>query len=155
MVASWQAIEAIKVLIAAGDAVAKGLRTWDAWRDETRRLDVGAARDPSCPCCAHRRFEFLEGRGASRAGGLCGRNAVQLVPGGPSAPVDLRSLAERLRPHGPTSANEFLVRVTLEAERPGRHGPMELTVFADGRAVVRGTDQTDVARGIYARYVGA
>lgn len=154
-VACWQAIEAIKILVGADGAVSGALHTWDAWASESRRLDVGAARDPSCSCCAGRRFEFLEGRGSSRAGTLCGRNAVQLVPGSSRLTVDLGAMALRLRAHGPTTANGFLVRVTLEGERSDGDGPMELTVFADGRAVVRGTSRVEVARGVYAKYVGA
>lgn len=148
MVASWQAIEALKVLLGDAGAVSGGLWTWEAWVNEARCVDVSSARDSDCVCCGRRSFEFLEGRGASRAVSLCGREAVQVSPPGEVARVDLGALAGRLRAHGPVVANEFLVRADLEGEG------VELTVFADGRAVVRGTDRVEVAKGVCARYVG-
>jgi adenylyltransferase/sulfurtransferase len=60
--------------------------------------------------------------------------------------VDLAALYSRLAPLGPASANEFAVRFTA--------GNYLLTVFADGRAIVKGTDDMGVARSLYARYVG-
>jgi adenylyltransferase/sulfurtransferase len=156
MVASWQAVEALKVLVGgSGDegAVSRKLWTWEAWRGEVRGIDVAGARDAGCACCGDRVFQFLEGKGASRATALCGRHAVQLVPAG-NGGVDLVSLAERLRSHGAVTVNEFLVRARLEGEASEFEDPVELTVFRDGRTVVRGTSRPEVARGVYAKYVG-
>lgn len=159
MVASWQAGEALKVLVGDEAAVSRRLWTWEPWRDggDVRAIDVSAAHDSACPCCGARRFEFLEGRGASRATALCGRHAVQLTPAGTGGggSVDLDALAQRLRAHGPVTGNEFLVRARLDAEPSEIDDPMELTVFRDGRTVVRGTSKPDVARGVYAKYVGS
>ena len=43
--------------------------------------------------------------------------------------------------------NDFLLRLQVP--------PYELTVFADGRAIIKGTRDASVARSIYARYIGA
>jgi len=43
-------------------------------------------------------------------------------------------------------SNQFALRVTLDA--------YELTVFPDGRAIIKGTTDIGVARSLYARYVG-
>jgi len=43
--------------------------------------------------------------------------------------------------------NCFLLRLQVT--------PYELTVFADGRAIVKGTRDTSIARSIYSRFVGA
>jgi adenylyltransferase/sulfurtransferase len=46
------------------------------------------------------------------------------------------------------TSNPFLVRVNLfDAD-------LELTVFPDGRAIVKGTEDRAVARAAYSRYVG-
>ena len=75
---------------------------------------------------------------------LCGRNAVQLTPAGPG--VSLEELARRLAGLGPLVQNQFLVRLKVDA--------YELTVFADGRAIIGGTSDPAVARSLYAKYVG-
>jgi adenylyltransferase/sulfurtransferase len=76
---------------------------------------------------------------------LCGRNAVQVHER--VRPIDLNELAARLGPVCPVRANEFAVRVALE--------PYEMTVFPDGRAIIKGTTDLAVARSLYARYIGA
>jgi adenylyltransferase/sulfurtransferase len=75
---------------------------------------------------------------------LCGRNAVQIHER--SRPVNLRELAGRLAGIAPVRSNEFALRVALD--------PYELTVFPDGRAIIKGTTDVGVARSLYARYVG-
>jgi adenylyltransferase/sulfurtransferase len=77
---------------------------------------------------------------------LCGRNAVQIAP--PSAAsLDLERLAENMRNIGDVKRNEYLVRFNVDEK--------EVTVFADGRAIVKGTDDISAARSLYARYVGS
>jgi len=140
-IAALQCADALK-FIATG-AVDASLTTIDIWSGEMRRLDP-PARDPQCPCCAHRQFDWLDG--ARRAPiSLCGRNAVQIHER--SRPIDLHDLAERLQPLAPVRSNEFALRVALD--------PYELTVFPDGRAIIKGTNDTGLARSLYARYVGS
>jgi adenylyltransferase/sulfurtransferase len=76
---------------------------------------------------------------------LCGRNAVQIHER--ARPLDLVDLAARLGSVAAVRANEFALRVALD--------PYELTVFPDGRAIIKGTTDVGVARSIYARYIGA
>src|SRR5438874_2578293 len=102
------------------------------------------ARDPECPACGQGLFPYLDGE--SRAPiSLCGRNAVQIHER--SRPVDLQQLKSRLAPLGEVRANEFGLRFFCQ--------PYEMTIFPDGRAIVKGTTDTGVARGLYARFVGA
>jgi adenylyltransferase/sulfurtransferase len=75
---------------------------------------------------------------------LCGRNAVQVHER--PRPIDLGELQARLEPLGLVRANEFALRFQIE--------PYELTIFPDGRAIVKGTSDEGVARSLYARYVG-
>ena len=142
-IAALQAADALKILALGPDSLKARLTTVDVWSGEIRQLDP-PARDPACRCCSRRDFVHLDG--ARRAPiSLCGRNAVQIHER--SRPVDLRDLAARLGALAPVRANEFALRVTLE--------PYELTVFPDGRAIVKGTTDAGVARSLYARYIGA
>jgi len=75
---------------------------------------------------------------------LCGRNAVQIHER--FRPVDLADLARRLAPLANVRANDFAVRASIDS--------YELTVFPDGRAIIKGTTDPAVARSLYARYVG-
>ena len=81
----------------------------------------------------------------SRTAVLCGRNAVQLTqPCG--EPISLERLEAKLAPHCAVQRNAFLLRLKVE--------DCELTIFADGRAIVSGTDDVAAARTLYAKYVG-
>jgi molybdopterin-synthase adenylyltransferase len=91
------------------------------------------------------RYESLEAEAGDFAAVLCGRQAVQVSPRAVTH-VDLESLAARLRAAGEVKANPYLVRL--------KAGEYELTVFADARAIIRGTDDVGLARSLYARYVG-
>lgn len=144
IVASCQAADAIRLIV--GESVAPSLLDFDLWASQRRRIDLTEARNPRCPCCALRRFDFLDGILGGDAVALCGRNAVQVSPPD-AASVDLRALAARLRAHGEVFESPFILRANL--------GEFELTLFRDGRAIVKGCDRPEVARGIYARYIGA
>jgi adenylyltransferase/sulfurtransferase len=79
---------------------------------------------------------------------LCGRNAVQVSPS-ERLRVDFDELGAKLRGVGRVESNAWLLR--LELQEPAA----EVTVFRDGRAIVKGTDDAAVARSLYARYVGS
>ena len=75
---------------------------------------------------------------------LCGRNAVQIHER--SRPLDLTDLKSRLGAVGQVRANEFALRFSIP--------PYEMTIFPDGRAIIKGTTDVGLARSLYARYVG-
>ena len=128
--------------------------------NDTRRFDVSDAREHAdCPCCVHGRFDYLDGDAAGGATSLCGRNAVQINPAATAGAVygamDLHQLAARMSSHGAFIVNDILLRGELSNER-GRDGtPIELTVFANGRAIIKGTSEPEHARSLYAKYIGA
>jgi len=160
MVASHQVVQAMKLLVGDLEALDRRLLVLDCWANEWRQLEVGGAGpdplDPeaSCPCCGQGRFEHLDGRSEGRWGALCGRDAVQVLPAGAGpGRVDLAAMAIRLGEHGRVSCTAHLLRGVLERER-GELGPVEITLFADGRAILRGTRDVERARSLYARYVG-
>jgi len=169
MTAAWQATQTLKLLLGRPDALDRSLWSIDAWTNETRRFDVSASRRADCPCCARGDLDHLGGRVGSRAVTMCGRLAVQVSPGasgdragssaGPDAETGrdtalLDRLAGRLAEHGRFRHNGLLLRGTLDRESASEGGSIELTVFADGRAIVGGTADPERARSIYARYVG-
>jgi len=61
-------------------------------------------------------------------------------------PLNLLELKKRLDVLGEVRANEFALRFVM--------APFEMTVFPDGRAIIKGTNDPGVARSFYARYVG-
>jgi len=151
IIANFQVAETLKILTGQFDCVSRTLLNLDLWANEIMQLKVNKAYDEGdCPCCKHRRFEYLDGKAGSSAASLCGRNAVQLRHRQQSGGIDLNALAIRLREHGLVSSNEFMLRAHLsESDKE-----YEITLFADGRAIILGTDEPAVARSIYAKYVG-
>jgi adenylyltransferase/sulfurtransferase len=115
----------------------------DVWTGDLRRI-AQPPPDPECRACGRREFSWLDARKRAHVS-MCGRNAVQIHE--LERPLDLAALASRLQPLGTVRANEFALRF----ETP----PYLLTVFADGRVIVKGTTEPGVARSLYARYIGA
>lgn len=145
MVVAVQITEAMKLLTGQEHLLHNSLMQIDAWKSEWRRI---AWREPrgDCPACGENRFDSLADDGGGDAATLlCGRDAVQISLPAPVR-IDLTALAERWRVVGEVKVNSYLARL--------RVGENELTVFQDGRAIVRGTDDFSAARSLYARYVG-
>ena len=141
-IAALQAGDALKMLALGPDSVAARLTTVDVWSGVIRQL-APPGRAPDCPCCVRREFVHLDGSRRAPIS-LCGRNAVQIHER--SRPLDLPALAQRLSALATVRSNEFALRVALE--------PYEMTVFPDGRAIIKGTTDIGVARSLYARYIG-
>lgn len=149
LVASHQAMEAMKILAGRIEAVDRRMLIFDAWANRTSHLDVRKAyEEGDCVCCKGRQFDYLGGRLASRTVTLCGRNAVQVHPGNRS-PVDFSALADKLGPiaRGGPRFNALVFKAVVDG--------YELTVFPDGRAVIKGVDGPEDARTVYARYIGS
>lgn len=141
VIASLQVSEAMKIL--CGTEPSRKITTVDVWSGEIRQLNqAGPSED--CLACGRREFPAL--RESARAPvSLCGHNAVQIHER--RRPLDLRDLASRLEPLGAVRANEFALRFETE--------PFLLTIFPDGRAIIKGTTDVGLARSLYARYIGA
>ncbi len=120
----------------------------DVWENTHRTLSVERVRgDDGCPACGRGERLWLSGERRSQSAVMCGRNAVQVTPPARSK-LDLVELAERLSSSGVVSRNAFLVKF-----QP-RDAEFELTVFGDGRALVKGTEDPIVARSVYTRFIG-
>jgi molybdopterin-synthase adenylyltransferase len=151
IIASYQAAEALKILAGRTDAINKELLTLNVWENTNRRVKIAplAGRKGKCPCCALRKFEWLDGEHGTQTTSLCGRNAVQVTPKG-GTKLDLSQLAGQLKASGPVTANRFLLKCQVTDAGEG----YEFTVFPDGRAIIKGTPDADRARVLYAKYVG-
>lgn len=152
MIASFQAALALKILTGHADQVDRKLTIIDAWTGSFRQMDVSQLRANSqCPACHQGERLWLYGSQKSSSTILCGRNAVQVTPPEKLA-LSLPDMAGRLRASGEVTANPFLVRVTI-SESYGEY-PIEMTIFPDGRAIIRGTEDPALARTLYSRYIG-
>jgi bacteriocin biosynthesis cyclodehydratase domain-containing protein len=143
VIASIEAAEAIKLLLGKTESVGGRLISFDVWSG--RYQSVRVARNPECRACVRRDFRYLEGDAQPHLT-MCGRDSVQIHER--RRQLDLPALGRRLAPTvAEVRENGFLLRFRVP--------PYEMTVFADGRAIIKGTRDTSVARSLYARYIGA
>ncbi|HQZ96364.1 MAG TPA: ThiF family adenylyltransferase [Pyrinomonadaceae bacterium] len=143
-VSATQVAEALKILVGDLESLHGSLMQFDVWANERQRIRLGEP-DADCKTCGQRIFEFLDPETQEFSAVLCGRDAVQIAPPKPTL-IDLEGLASKLGSLGEVKQNEYLVRFLSN----GR----EMTIFADGRAIVKGTDDISAARALYSRYIG-
>jgi adenylyltransferase/sulfurtransferase len=143
LVGSIQATEAIKFLVGARDQLRRTLLSFDVWSNEQAEIAAGQPRT-GCATCDYRQFPYLAGERRPQIT-LCGRNSVQIHER--HRPVDFKELSARLEPHGRVKHNDFVLKFWRD--------PYELTLFPDGRAIIKGTSDTALARSLYARFVGS
>jgi adenylyltransferase/sulfurtransferase len=147
VIASIEACEALKILSGNRQAVSRKLAIIDLWDNQVRHVDLSRLRDGgNCRVCQQEQYEWLSGERGDATAALCGRNAVQLSPP-PGTQLSLPALAARLTGVGQVQQNAFLLRLNV--------GGYVLTVFADGRTIVGGTNDIATARTVHARYIGA
>jgi molybdopterin-synthase adenylyltransferase len=144
-IAATQVSEALKILVGDLDSLHGSLMQFDVWANDRQRIKLGAP-NADCKCCRQGVYEFLDADAQSFEAVLCGRNAVQIAPP-QMTKLNLAQLAGKLSGLGEVKQNEYLLRFFVDEK--------EVTVFSDGRAIVKGTDDISVARSLYARYVGA
>jgi molybdopterin/thiamine biosynthesis adenylyltransferase len=152
--AAHQASDAIKVLAGLTEKLPNNLLQFDLWGNTHRTLSLGSGSRKNCVCCADREFAYLRGDHADTAAVLCGRNAVQIWAA-EGRRQELGDVHARLCVHGSFVLSPVLVRGIVRDAQGDAGAPIELTVFADGRTLVRGTSSIERARALHARYVGA
>ncbi|HUM05904.1 MAG TPA: ThiF family adenylyltransferase [Terriglobales bacterium] len=143
LVASIAATEALKFLVGARTQMRTTLLSWDAWRNEHAEVTADRPR-PACRACGAHDFVHLAGEGRPHIT-LCGRNSVQIHE--QQRPVDFVDMSARLQSLGLVRHNEYVLKFWRD--------PYEMTLFPDGRAIIKGTTDTAVARSLYARFVGS
>lgn len=144
-VTAFQVTEALKILAGKEDKLSGMLLSMDVWNGSFDQFRPSAP-NKDCPACGRKNFDYLAGSVESQAATLCGRNAVQIRPGRDVA-VELEEVASRLQALGEVKVNPHLLRF--------KAGEKELVVFADGRAIIHGTEDPAEARSLYARYIGS
>jgi adenylyltransferase/sulfurtransferase len=142
VIASIEAAEAIKLLAGKSESAGGRLISFDVWSGKFQSVRV--ARNSECRACVRRDFRYLEGEAQPHLT-MCGRDSVQIHER--RRQLDLTALGKRIAPTvAEVRENGFLLRFRIP--------PYEMTVFADGRAIIKGTRDTSVARSLYARYIG-
>jgi molybdopterin/thiamine biosynthesis adenylyltransferase len=143
LIASLEVAEAMKSLAGRDFALHGKLFSCDVWSG--RFQSIRMERNPACPVCVRGEFAHLTGQAQPHVT-MCGRDSVQIHAR--SRSLDLKELESRLAPTIPNvRQNGFLLRFNVP--------PYEMTVFSDGRAILKGTKDPAVARSIYAKYIGA
>jgi adenylyltransferase/sulfurtransferase len=143
LISSLESAEALKLLAGKDDALHGRLVSADVWSGRFQSVEI--SRNPGCRCCARREFSYLDGEAQPHVT-MCGRDSVQIHEH--SRALDLPALGARLASVVESVRhNEFLLRFRVP--------PYEMTVFADGRAILKGSTDPAVARSLYARFIGA
>jgi len=147
LIASIEVTEAIKILLGdinhARSSLRKTLLSWDVWSNRHSEVKAGKPQF-GCRCCGTRDFVHLRGEQRPRIT-LCGRNSVQIHER--QRPMDFVALNQSLRPHGKVRHTDFVLKFWPE--------DYEITLFPDGRAIIKGTTDPAIARSLYARFLGA
>jgi molybdopterin-synthase adenylyltransferase len=141
--ASLSATEAIKYLVGAKDKMRRTLLSFDVWTNDRAEISTERPRR-GCRTCDDQDFVHLAGESRPHIS-MCGRNSVQIHER--QRPIDFSEMSTRLNPHGTVKFNEFVLKFWRD--------PYEMTLFPDGRAIIKGTTDTGVARSLYARFIGS
>lgn len=145
IVASFQATEALKILVGDLAHLRRTMLHFSLWENHWGEMDVSRARRKDCPACGQHDFAFLQPQSEEEVTRLCGRNTIQIHMAG-QGHFDLEAMSRRLKPLGKVEQNRFLLRFSVDAYR--------LVIFPDGRVLVQGTDDPSLARTLYAKYIG-
>ncbi|MEN6592572.1 MAG: ThiF family adenylyltransferase [Methanobacterium sp.] len=141
---SMETTEALKILLGhIPVGTDSRLRVYDAWNNSLDEVLV--RKNPECPCCAEKNYEYLNTEDREVITSLCGRNAIQITPADPKE-LSLDEMAAKLEPLGEVKNTPFILIFKTEKE--------EISIFKDGRAIIKGTNDEKVARSLYARYIG-
>ena len=160
MVGAFAASQALLLLAGRADLLERKL--WSVDLAAHRHATIAVSVDAHCACCGKKEFSFLEPvNEASRVAHLCGRGAIQVLPTrrvkveGAIVDMDLPALQKQLLDHGQFAMRGGSLHGQLR-NVPGLGGePVELTIFADGRAIVGRCSDETIARSIYDRFIGS
>ncbi len=144
-VATFQAVEAMKILLERKGEVDRRLWKADLWKKEFKAIEVAKPGQKSCSGCERGEYPYLGRERGSRTVTLCGRNAVQIFQSH-AAPVDFQNLARKLSLEGDVKYNEYLLKASIST--------YQITVFTNGRAIIQGTEDPAQAKTIYSKYIG-
>jgi adenylyltransferase/sulfurtransferase len=145
LIASFECTLAFQILTGrfeAGEGTAYLVHV-DAWRQTFDRMEVGRRAD--CPCCGKGQLDFLNAVSPEMVTSLCGRDAIQITPA-TAMEISLEELESRLSRLGEVRSTRYMLTF--------KSGTEEISIFRDGRAIIKGTKGEAAARSLYARYIG-
>ena len=143
--ASFQAAEAIKWIVAGSEAVDRRLWRIDLWNKTFHSVSL-QSMPLSCEGCLNGSYPYLESDRMMETVKMCGRNAVQIYSR-ELVKIDFKKMAEKLAGQVAVEYNDYILSIHPE--------PFEIMVFANGRAIVKGTEDAAQAKSLYARYIGS
>jgi adenylyltransferase/sulfurtransferase len=142
VIGCMESAEAVKILTGSPE-VNKQLFMIDVWENTARYLEVQKA--PECPTCGQGHYDFLDNLKGSYTTSLCGRDSVQVIPAR-TGDVDFTALSERLKQLGSVKYNRFILNFTV--------GKLEISLFKDGRAIIKNVKDANMAKSVYSEYIG-
>lgn len=144
VIASIQAMEALKILAQKWEAVTHDFISIDLWPFRIRRITFSSLKEPNCPACQLGQYEYLNSSRAPQSVILCAQQSVQITPPIPTH-CDFDRLSQQWEKMGVLERSVFFLRL--------RTPEWTLTLFPDGRAIIAGVDDVARARSIYDRLV--
>ncbi|MDP2907758.1 MAG: ThiF family adenylyltransferase [Nanoarchaeota archaeon] len=142
IIAAYEATEAVKILLKDKD-ISKSLFNVDVWEGVYDHFEI--KKDEGCNCCVKKDFEFLTSKHSYNLTSLCGSNAVQVMPP-ENEEVNMKLLEEKLSKVGLVRSAPGILEFEIDNYR--------FTIFSSGSAIIRGTTDKDLAKSLYAKYVG-
>ncbi len=141
---SMESTEAFKILLGnIKEGIDSNLIVYDAWSNSFD--DIIVRKNNDCECCVKGNYEYLDAEDREVITSLCGRKSVQITPANPKE-LSLAEMASKLEPLGKVKLTPFIMIFTTDN--------IEISLFNDGRAIIKGTNDQKVARSLYARYIG-
>lgn len=142
IVANLESNEALKYLIGPREEVEKDLVYIELWDNIFKKIPQSKKTD--CPCCVQEEYKYLADK-KPEATFICGQNSIQINLGHEN--MNLKEIQRRLENKNiKTRRNPYLLSFEVEN--------VELKVFKDGRAIIKNAKNEEVAKSIYAKYIG-
>jgi len=141
LIANMQVSEAIKIL--TGGKASKDMIFYDCLKHTLEKIAL--KKNSECKTCYKHNFEFLNSK-LKETAVLCGRNAIQVFP---RRPLKIEELMHRLQGSEVEILGGNLYLMSFRVKN------YAITVFEDGRALIRGTSDEKVAKSLYSKYVGS
>ncbi|PFA69672.1 thiamine biosynthesis protein MoeB [Bacillus sp. AFS015802] len=145
MVAAYQSIEALKLLVEDQEALRGGVITFDLWGNQSSTMNVSKAKRDGCPSCGENPvYPYLQFENRTKTTVLCGRDTVQIRS--PHTRRSLNELERNLEGLGEMKRNPYLLSF--------QYDPYRIVFFHDGRTFIHGTNDMNEAKTIYHRLIG-
>lgn len=142
IIGSIESTEVLKILLGRQN-LNTSLLTYDVWTNSFEKTII--QKNPSCECCGKHHFPFLTGLFKEDVVSICERGAIQIQPAKPMN-ISFAELETKLRPIGDVENRKIILRCKLQG--------IEINVFQNGRAIIMGTNDKNLAKSLYAKYIG-